>query len=93
MAPATSKALHPGCAATSGVPLCPGEKIESPEDACWKFIQCGSIPVASPEEESYFDYANCLAHFDSIGEHRSDLSMACIEVSTCDQRYQRDCLV
>ncbi len=72
------------CAAASGEPLCVSS-VETPEDACWKLVECGSIPVANEEEQNFFDYANCLNRFDAIGEHRSALSMACIEASTCDQ--------
>ena len=73
------------CATAIGEPLCESEEIESSSDACWKLVQCGSIPVASPEDENYFDYGNCLARFDAIGDHRSEVSMACIAASTCDQ--------
>ena len=73
------------CATAVGEPLCQENAIESAADACWKLVQCGSIPVANQEEENFFDYGNCVSRFDRLSEHRANLSMACIEVSTCDQ--------
>ena len=73
------------CATAIGEPLCEEAAIETSADACWKLVQCGSIPLANQEEENFFDYANCLDRFDRIGAHRSELSMACIAASTCDQ--------
>lgn len=73
------------CATAVGDPICDNVPIESSSDACWKLVQCGSIPVASAEDRDDFDYARCLARFDSIGDHRAEVSMACIEASTCDQ--------
>jgi len=73
------------CATAVGDPLCEEEAIESASDAWWKLVQCGSIPVANPADENFFDYGNCIARFESLSEHRSALSMACIEASTCDQ--------
>lgn len=82
---AASPGVRGRCATAIGEPLCEDEAIETSADACWKLVQCGSIPVANLEDENFFDYANCITRFDEIGAHRSEVSMACIEASTCDQ--------
>lgn len=74
------------CAAATGEPLCQETPIESPEDACTKLLECGSIPVANSEDNpNCFDYARCLRHFERLDDHRYDVSLGCVEISTCDQ--------
>ncbi len=77
------------CGATIGEPLCPPEVIETGEDACWKLVECGAIPVASPEGEAFFDQPTCERYFERISGHRYNISLACVAASTCDQlRFQ-----
>ncbi len=73
------------CATAIGEPLCEDTPIETADDACWKLVGCGSIPVANEEEENYFDYSNCIDRIEGLSAHRQALSLACIEASTCDQ--------
>ncbi len=73
------------CATAIGEPLCKDTPIETAADACWKLVQCGSIPVANEEEENYFDYSNCLDRVEGLSDHRYALSIACVAASTCDQ--------
>lgn len=78
------------CGATSGEPLCPEDTIETGEDACWRLVECGAIPVASPEGEDFFDQPTCERYFQRISEHRFNVSVACVATSSCDQLRFRD---
>jgi hypothetical protein len=73
------------CAAAVGEPVCAEEAIENGEDACWKLVECGSIPVSSPEDEDFFDQPTCERYFEILSEHRYNLALACVAASTCDQ--------
>ncbi len=72
------------CGATNGEPLCPAESIVTGDDACWKLVQCGSIPIES-EEDNIFDEPFCEFFFDRLSPHRYRISVACVAASTCDQ--------
>lgn len=75
------------CATPSADPLCEQASIDTPEAACWRLVECGSIPVRNPEEEeeSYFDYNLCVRFFERLDRHRLDLSLACVGHATCDE--------
>ena len=75
------------CATASGEPLCASEAIETGEDACWKLIECGSIPVVEPmpDDNRYFDQSECARHFEQLSDNRLKVALACVEASTCDQ--------
>lgn len=78
------------CGATNGEPLCPAESIVTGDDACWKLVQCGSIPVESDQEQNdVFDEPYCERYFDRLSPHRYDIAVACVAAATCDQlRFQ-----
>lgn len=82
--------LRDQCATTVGQPFCLVDPIESAEDACWRLVSCGSIPVASPEDQNYFDQPTCEAFLQRVSNHRFQIALACIETSTCDQLRFRD---
>jgi hypothetical protein len=75
------------CATAVGEPVCDSEAIETGEDACWKLVECGSIPVVEPvpDDDDYFDQPQCELFFQRLSEHRYDVSLACIEAASCDQ--------
>lgn len=75
------------CAGGAG-PLAGCERVEvmSPEDACWRLVECGSIPVQNPEEEPdcCFDWARCVDYLEELPDPQLELSLACVEATPCD---------
>lgn len=78
------------CATATGDPVCPREAVDNGEDACWKLVECAAIPLASPEDEDYFDQPFCLEFFERLSDARYDLAVACVSASTCDQLQFRN---
>jgi hypothetical protein len=66
---------------------CDDAPIETPEDACWRLVECGAIPVQNPEDQPRccFDWARCVEELSELPEWRQAFTLACIEASTCDQ--------
>jgi hypothetical protein len=75
------------CAVGAG-PLSPCERVEvvSPEDACWRLVECGSIPVVNPEDEPdcCFDWSRCVDYLEELPDPQLEVSLACVEAATCD---------
>jgi hypothetical protein len=76
------------CSAYPGGPLQECERVEvvSPEDACWRLVECGAIPVVNPEAEPdcCFDWARCVGYLEDLSDPQLELALACVEVSPCD---------
>jgi hypothetical protein len=77
--------LRGECAAPGGQALtCPGAPLEDSEDACWKLVECGAIPVSHPEGR-ILDWGRCVRQIDRLPAQRYDVAMTCLELSSCDQ--------
>lgn len=80
--------LRGPCSTPSGEPLgCDEQPIETAEDACWKLVSCGAIPVANPDDDPdcCFDYTRCIDELGELEQLGHDFALACIEGATCDQ--------
>ena len=72
------------CASASGTLLgCDDTTIETPEDACWRLVECGVIPLEH-DEDNIFDWANCVYQIERLSEPRYDFALQCVETSSCD---------
>jgi len=58
--------------------------IETAEDACFRLVHCGAIPLQS-DEDYVFDWDHCVSDVDRLPEYRYDLALSCIQNSSCDQ--------
>jgi hypothetical protein len=77
------------CAGSDGlVPECDPAPVAGAEDACWRLVQCGAIPVANPESDPSccFDWAACVAHVDHLPDQQFELALACVESTTCEEQ-------
>jgi hypothetical protein len=77
------------CAVGAG-PLqeCADEPIETPEDACWRLVQCAALPINRPNEDEdcgFCDFRSCVVLLEAMGQDQMELALACVEVATCDQ--------
>ena len=72
------------CSTASGTLLgCDDDPIESPEDACWRLVECGVIPL-DHETEWVLDWASCVGEIERMSEARYEYTLNCIESSSCD---------
>ncbi|HVK77294.1 MAG TPA: hypothetical protein VM734_28505 [Kofleriaceae bacterium] len=71
------------CAAGGQLSGCPdGER--TPEAACWRLVECGSLP-AEAEDENANDWGRCVNRLESMIEDRATVVIACIAGATCDE--------
>jgi hypothetical protein len=76
-----------GSCAAGGQVLGPCDEVETPEDACWKLVDCGVMPVqADPDGQCgyAFDWGKCVGRFDGMDPTSADLAVRCIAASSCD---------
>jgi hypothetical protein len=72
------------CSNASGTLLgCDDMPIESPEDACWRLVECGVIPLEH-EDDDVLDWATCVRMIERMSEARYEFALQCIETSSCD---------
>lgn len=56
------------------------------EAACWRLVECGSLPLEAPEMEANApDFGNCLQYLERMAAERAELVIACVASSTCDE--------
>jgi hypothetical protein len=74
---------HRGPCATATGPFvgCDNEPIETPEDACWKLVECGVIPL----EE---DWQDCVRSIERLSSQEQGFVMSCVEAASCDDLLQ-----
>lgn len=66
---------------------CEPVALASAEDACWRLVECGAVPVANPESDPSccFDWGACVTRVESMPDEQFELAMACIESSSCEE--------
>lgn len=66
---------------------CTPAAIATPEDACWRMVECGAIPVANPESdpECCFDWADCVEELDELPAAQLELALACVAAAPCSE--------
>ena len=82
-----TQGVNERCAVGSGALLgCDDDPITSAEDACWRLVRCGAIPLANSDEEpnAYFDFGRCIRHIDGMSDELFDATLQCVETATCD---------
>jgi hypothetical protein len=69
------------CAGTGEVLGCDDEVVTI-EDACWKLVQCGVIPLDHPDRDE--DWGGCV---DLLERHAAtaEVSIACVDLASCDE--------
>ena len=79
--------------ASAGGPLsqCPPESpesIDTPDDACWKMVECGAMPVARPDDRQdcgFCDWQSCVNFIDQLPDQQLELALACVQAAPCDE--------
>ena len=80
------------CSTAGGTLLgCDQPPIDTPEDACWRLVECGAIPLEH-EENWVLDWASCVHDIERLSEPRYEFALECIETSSCDDLKVDLCL-
>lgn len=77
------------CAAGGQILDDPSCDVESVEDACWKLVQCGVLPLEG-EEEGDADWGRCLDRLEDMRAHNRELALVCVESASCDELIVND---
>ena len=64
---------------------CEPEPVETPEDACWKLVNCGSILLHEPEGEDPYTWGDCVDQLSRRTGSELDFILSCVQTSTCDE--------
>lgn len=75
------------CSTASGEALgCDEAEIVSADDACWRLVECGVIPLKNPEDnpDAFFDWARCVRYVESLSDARFGVVLACVDAASCD---------
>ena len=68
------------CAEGGALDSCP-DAPRTPEDACWKLVDCAAIPL---DTMNGFDWGRCVDGVMGLTDDRQRLVIDCIAASTCD---------
>jgi hypothetical protein len=79
---------HGQCAFGGELNDCPDAE-RTAEGACWRLVDCGSIPVAyeNPDDpdDRRFDWGVCVDFLERQTADRQRIMINCIAASTCDE--------
>lgn len=57
--------------------------VTTAQDACWKLVDCGAIPVSS-DNNNVFDWGACVDRIETYIDVGQQLVLSCIGASSCD---------
>jgi len=79
-----------GVCAEGGQILVDCPPVESAEDACWKLVQCGALPLDDERDPGQEDWGSCVARIERMRELDADVAVACVDAASCDQLATRN---
>jgi hypothetical protein len=71
------------CAAGGELNDCPDAE-RTPEDACWRLVECGAIGIKGKGDND-FNWGHCVDDLERSLPEASSTAINCIAASTCDQ--------
>jgi hypothetical protein len=78
----TSTGAHAKCSEGGAINSCDTDVVTA-QDACWKLVDCGAIPVSS-DKDNTFDWGACVDRIETFIDVGEQLAISCIGASTCD---------
>lgn len=64
-------------------------EVETTEDACWKLVECGVIPL-DHENPDGVDWGRCVNRLESYDDDAAATAIACVDLASCDQLTVND---
>jgi hypothetical protein len=84
----TVQGAHGQCAFGGELNDCPDAE-RTPEGACWRLVDCGSIPISyeNPDnpDDRRFDWGRCVDFLEGQTADRQRIMINCIAASICDE--------
>jgi hypothetical protein len=65
------------------------DEVATPEDACWKLVECGVVPVDSADDNG-LDWGRCVERIERMDAPSQDVALACVGAASCDALTVRD---
>ena len=74
---------HRGACASSSRAFveCVDEPVDTPEDACWRLVECGVIPLST---EDGYDWAACVRQIERLSAEEVEFALHCVETASCN---------
>ncbi|MCA9678765.1 MAG: hypothetical protein H6709_12375 [Kofleriaceae bacterium] len=72
-----------GACLTGGQLLGCEDEIVTAEDACWKLVGCGVIPVDNQDPNGR-DWGRCVGRIGGYDEDAQQIVIACVATASCD---------
>ena len=65
---------------------CEDAPIETSEDACWRLVECGVIPLVQndPDLQWVTDWDECVSDLERLPEDRRAFVLDCIAAASCE---------
>jgi hypothetical protein len=63
-------------------------EVETREDACWKLVECGVLPLDDPDRE--VDWAGCVSRLEDLDPDAEEIAVECVGLSSCDALLVND---
>ncbi len=77
----TASGSRARCAEGGALTAC-SEVPQTPQEACWKLVDCGAVAIASSTNR--FDWGECVDRIETSIEGAQKLIIHCIAASSCD---------
>ena len=78
----TSTGAHAKCSEGGAINDCDIDVVTA-QDACWKLVDCGAIPVSS-DNNNVFDWGACVDRIETFIDVGEQLAIDCVGASSCD---------
>jgi len=85
----TTDGAHAQCTFGGELTDCP-DAARTPEDACWRLVDCGRIPVDDESDPNAFDWGTCVDGLSRLTTDRRQLVLSCVAASSCDELRSSD---
>jgi hypothetical protein len=60
--------------------------VDTAEDACWKLVGCGVMPIDDPDGR---DWGDCVDRIEGLDAATQDVAIACVRLASCEQLIAR----
>ena len=75
------------CATPTGsLAGCEPERIETADDACWKLVECGVIPLTDGDtsDDDNSGWGECIEDIERLAAERQQIVLRCVQAATCN---------
>ena len=59
-------------------------EVSTPDDACWKLVDCGVMPVDAADPNG-IDWGRCVDRIEGMDQASQEVAVSCVSAASCDQ--------